>query len=284
MTVGRQDSGDSYPVTFWSRRSLLPVTAGMRLDPIAVSALLIDLVTYQVFYTLTDHITVSPRFATIQSFQRVGFSARSMLNMDVPQVYVTIGRTQRQAQFNSAKLRDAVGLIDRVLDGNSFAGLGHFDRERTTSFYSVRGYLFEEPRAMDYGRIFVGTLHETLIRRVPDGFDVLNALGVWAPVSLRDVKQEELYHCWLIGRQEVNSPFARNQAVIRITGDEHHWIELMFEAHDQGVSAFEMRGLHCGPGIFLGPRGGVAAQPSLIHVNRLPTVTDVRVYTWTTGV
>ncbi len=271
-------------VSFSSRRNLLPVTADMRLTSTEVSALLIDLLTYEVYYTTNDQIAVSPRFATIQSFQRVEFAKSSMLNMNVPQVYLTIGCTLQWYELSMVKLQQAISLVDRVLVDNSFAGLGHFDRKGTSSFFCVKEALFKEPGVMDYGRLFVGTEYETIIRRVPSGFDVLNALGLWSRVSMHDVNACEINYCWLIGRQEVDSPYGKHQARIRVSGDDHHWMEFLFESYEHGVTAIEMRGLHIGPGIFLGPRGGVAAAPSLILVNRSPTMTNSQVYTWTTGI
>lgn len=267
-----------------AKKYLRLVTKDMQLSPAAVSALIIDLLSYKVFYSEASQITIPTRFATVQSFQRVATNEdSSMLNSRVPQAYVAIGRASKDHDLNPLGLKQAIELIDRVLMGDSFAGLGHFARSGVLGFYCVEGRVFTEPGTLDYGRLFVGTPHETLVRRTAAGFEALNNLGVWSEVPLHDVVQEELHHCWLIGRQDTESLFANHQVLVRVSGDNHHWLQLLFESDHGKVSAIGFRGLHSGPGIYLGPRGHDADLPSLIVVDRLPTMTLTKVETWISG-
>lgn len=270
--------------SLWNRRHLHPVTANTQIDPHATSMVLVDLLSYEVSFSTANEVAIATRYAAVQSFQRVDLSVgSSMLNSVVPQAYVVIGCASKSHKLNPSGMRKAIGLIDNGLMGKSFAGLGHFNRSGVSGFYCVGGRLFDEPYALDYARLFVGTLYETLVRRTASGFEALNNLGVWSTVSLRGVKENELLYCWLIGRQETNSLFAENQAVIRISGDSNHWIDLLFESQNSGVTATEFRGLHSGPGIYLGPRGGTEDVPSLIYVEQFKTVTYARVETWISG-
>ncbi len=250
---------------------LLPLTASHWLDPAEITAVLIDLHSYKAFYSTSPEIEISARFATIQSLQRIRLVSQGTLPLNREQTFVTIGMWDPCFEINQIALEDAIGLISGVISGDSFAGLGHFNRQTTMSYCYISGYLYHERCTLDYGRLFVDSPAETLVRRKPSGFETLSKIGVWSPVQMGELNSDFITGCWLMGRQEFAESGGSDRAVVRLSNGRMRGVDVMFRCDAGLIRVHELGGPLSLPGIYLGHRAGQRNQDlprSVISVHR----------------